>query len=154
MHDKADLLTNRTLLILNGTRPGGPGGDGHGDAALEQLREQCAALCSRLGMDLEFRQAKDEDQVLDWIASDSSQFDALILSPPGPVDSERYGAALEAASHPKKPVIEVHPDNVFLSDGEAHKPLQGPEGETGFVCGLGLQGYLLAIRAIAKRVQH
>ena len=154
IRNKANDLTNRTILILNSGLPGGSHDDRHGGPTSEQVRDACATVCAGLDIDLEFRQTDDQEQMLRSIASDGIRFSALILSPAGPVDPERYSAAVEAMSRSKIPVIEVHPGNVFLNNGDAYKPLPGPAGATGFVCGMGLQGYLLAIRAIAKRLQR
>jgi 3-dehydroquinate dehydratase len=92
--------------------------------------------------------------MLDWIARDSSHFDALLINPVGAVDSERYRSALEISARPSRPVIEVHLDNIFRKGDNAPKPLPGPDGETGLVCGLGLHSYSLGIRAIAERLQR
>jgi 3-dehydroquinate dehydratase len=51
-----------------------------------------------------------------------------------------------------KPVIEVHISNIFQQGGENTKPIQVPEGEVGFVSGLGIHSYDLAIRAVNKKL--
>ena len=153
-------MKNKTLLILNG--PGladlSAGGDRYGGVTLEQIQEESAALCAELGLDLEFRQTDDQDEMFRWIARDSDHFDALIINPvgylkSGTVDFDMYRSAIKMIAHLKKPVIEVHLTNIFRQGEELTKPLQGPEGEMGFICGLGIHSYLLGIRAVAKRLQ-
>lgn len=147
-------------MILNG--PGladlSAGDDGYGGVTLEQIQDESAALCAELGLRLEFRQSDDQDEMFRWIATDSDQFDALIINPvgyleSGTVDFDRYESAIKMIAHLKKPVIEVHLTNIFQQGEEQTKPLQGPEGEMGFICGLGIHSYLLGIKAVAKRLQ-
>lgn len=64
-----------------------------------------------------------------------------------------YRSAIKMIAHLKKPVVEVHLTNIFRQGDELTKPLQGPEGEMGFICGLGLHSYLLGIKAVAKRLE-
>jgi 3-dehydroquinate dehydratase len=52
-----------------------------------------------------------------------------------------------------KPVIEVHISNIFQQDVENTKPIQVPEGEMGFVSGLGIYSYVIAINAISKKLK-
>jgi 3-dehydroquinate dehydratase-2 len=154
-------MKDQTLLILNG--PGladlSIGGERYGNITLEQIRDACSALCNELGMDIEFRQTDDIDKMFRWIAEDSENFSALIINPVGylaahTVDFDMYHAAIKMIAHRHKPIVEVHLTNIFRDGAELTKPLQGPEGEMGFVCGLGIHSYLLGIKAVAKRLQH
>jgi len=153
-------MSNYTVLILNG-----PGladlsnydGYSYGKLTLERIREECVARCEQLGIEPDFRQTDDEDEMFRWIAKDSESFDALIINPVGysraaSVEFEMYRSAIKMVAHLKKPVIEVHITNIFQPGAEVTKPLQVPEGEMGFICGLGLHSYLLAIRAIERRL--
>ncbi|NIO43119.1 MAG: type II 3-dehydroquinate dehydratase [Burkholderiales bacterium] len=113
-------MKNKTLLILNG--PGladlSAGGDRYGGVTLEQIQEESAALCAELGMDLEFRQTDDQDEMIRWIARDSDHFGALIINPvgylkAGSVDFDMYRSAIKMIAHLNKPVIEVRLTNIF-----------------------------------------
>lgn len=159
-HDKVYRLKDKTILILNG--PGladlSARDDRYGGVTLEQIQAESAALCGELGMKLEFRQTDDQDEMFRWIARDSEHFDALIINPvghlkSGTADSEMFRSAIDRITHTNKPVIEVHLTNIFRQGEEPSKPLQGPEGQMGFVCGLGLKSYLLGIKAVAERLQ-
>ena len=152
-------MNDYTLLMLNG--PGladlSAGDDRYG-VTLKQIRDESAALCAELGMNVEFRQTDDQDEMFRWIARDSDHFDALIINPvgdlkSGTVDFDRCSSAIKKMAHLNKPVVEVRLTNIFRQSDELTKPLQGPEGEMGFVCGLGIHGYLLGIKAVAKRLQ-
>ena len=153
-------MTEETLLILNG-----PGladlsnydGNNYGKISLTEIETACTTLCNELGMKLDFRQTDDEEQMFQYIAKDSDNYDALIINPAGysraaSVDFEMYHSAIKLIAHTKKPVIEVHITNIFRPDAQITRPLQVPEGEMGFICGLGISSYLLAIEAAHKRL--
>lgn len=142
-------MRNNTILILNGP--------GLADSTLESIRAECSAHCEQPGLNLDFRQTDDEDEMFRWITKDSENIDALIINPVGyshatSIEFEMYRSALKATAHFKKPVIEVHMNNIFHADTGVAKPLQVPEAEIGFICGMGIQSYLLAIKAVERRL--
>lgn len=153
-------MTGNSFLVLNG--PGladlSAGEGRYGDITLERIRDKCSALCEQLGVGLDFRQTDDDEEMSRWIAKDSANFAALIINPvgyvgAGTVDSEMYRSAITMIVDLKKPIVEVHITNIFRDRSELARPLQRPEGEMGFICGLGIHGYLLAIRAVQQRLQ-
>ena len=157
------------LLIVNG-----PGladlrdfdGNRHGDKiTLGAIREACAALCGSLGMQMDFRQTEDEEEMFRWISQDSDGFDALIVNPIGTsraaaVEPERYRSSLMQLMRLNKPVIEVHLSNIFREGEDITQALQSPRGsggdrrDMGFICGLGLESYLLAIRGVVDMMKR
>lgn len=133
-------------------------GDGNGGVTLQQIQDECSTLCEELDMKLEFRQTDDQDEMARWIADDSDNFDALVINPMGraksaSVDSDKYRSAIKTLAHLNKPVIEVHLTNIFREDDVSIKPLQGPEGDTAFICGMGKHSYLLGVKAAARRLE-
>ena len=153
-------MADNTILILNG--PGlsdlSVGGTRYGDLTLDLIRDECSARCEQLGLALDFRQSDDQDEIFRWIAEDSGKFAGLIINPVGyfksnAVDFDRYRSAILEVAHLKKPVVEVHMTNIFTAGDKYARPLQAPEAELGFVCGLGLQSYLFAVNAIATKLQ-
>ena len=97
------------------------------------------------------RQSEDESEVAHWITSDAAHCQALIVNPSGgpSATSADYQVVLDALAHLDKPVVEVHLTNIFRTH---RKPLQGLSGSAGFVCGLGVGSYLLAIAAVAQQL--
>ena len=153
-------MKDNTILVLNG--PGladlSAAGTVFGDLSLEQIREACSSRCDQLGLALEFRQTDDDEEMMRWIAEDTDEFIGLIINPAGnmkskSVDFESYAAAIESVAHLKKPLVEVHVTNIFREGAESVRPLQVPASDTGFVCGLGIRSYLLAVNAIARKLQ-
>ena len=154
-------MGDRSILILNGpglADSGGRDGNGGDNLSLEQIEEGCSALCERLNLKMDFRQTDDQDEMSRWIIRSSEAFDALIINPGGhsraaSMEPELYHSALKMIAHLDRPVTEVHIANIFNRGTESTRPLQVPEAEMGFICGLGLHGYLLAIKAANQRLQ-
>ena len=59
-------------------------------------------------------------------------------------------ALLDALSVLSIPIIEVHLSNVFRRESFRHHSYVSPAA-TGVICGLGFDGYRLALRALAER---
>jgi 3-dehydroquinate dehydratase-2 len=152
----------KTVLILNG--PGLGDLRDYQDTSCEEitldgLRSECSALCDELGLDLEFRQTDDQDEMFRWIAKDSEKYDGVIINPVGHSRAaiemfELYRSAIQMIATLKKPVIEVHISNIYRQVEEVTQPLHEPAGEMGFICGFGTLSYLLAIRAMARKLNN
>ncbi len=114
-------MTDKTLLVLNGpglAELGDHDGNTYGNLTLDLIRDECTLLCEQLGVKLDFRQTDDEEEMFRFIAKDSEDFDALIINPVGysraaSVEFEMYRMAIKTIAHLKKPVIEVHLENIF-----------------------------------------
>jgi len=63
-----------------------------------------------------------------------------------------YRSAIQVIANLKKPIIEVHLTNIYRHLDDVNHPLHEPVGEMGFICGFGKRSYLLAIRAIARKL--
>lgn len=148
------------ILILNG-----PGladlrdDEGHFQQGLTlaRIRDECARLCRSLDMEADFRQTDDQQEMVDWIAKDGAGFDGIVINPAGysraaTVSLPAHLSAFQMKALLGKPVVEVHIENVFSDGAAGAQPMHEPEVDLGFVCGLGVQGYLIAIRSIAHRL--
>jgi 3-dehydroquinate dehydratase-2 len=151
---------SNTVLILNG-----PGlaalGDYHDrwdeSLTLDAIRGDCAKHCAELGLVPDFRQTDDPTVLLEWIAEGADGFGALIVNPGSAARSTAgtapsLRAAIEALVLRKRPVFEVHLDNLFRRNGPAVAGSDRPIGAMGLVCGLGRHGYRLALTAAARRL--
>ena len=107
---------------------------------------------------MDFRQTDDEAELSRFLKDGIEDFDALIINPVGhshvsSVDFTIYSSAIKMITQQNKPVIEVHISNIFQQGVENTRPIQVPEGEVGFVSGLGIHSYDLAIRAVNKKLR-
>jgi 3-dehydroquinate dehydratase len=153
-------MKTKSLLILNG--PGlddlrrlDSSFDEH--LTLTRIEQECGKLCASYGIEMTFRQGNVVSELFDWIAKGAKEYDALIINPIGYYSYEayekfeEYRSAIKMLAHLQKPIIEVHITNIFRHGASLIEPLREPDAEIGFISGLGLHSYLLAIQAIAER---
>lgn len=148
------------ILVLNGpglADLGDYSGSWHGQLTLDGIRADCQAVCDELGLELDFRQTDNQDEMFRWIAKDSESFDGVVINPVGHSKGmmevfELYRSAIQIIATLKKPVIEVHISNIFSQVEDVNQRLHEPEGDMGFVCGFGNFSYTLAIRAIHRKL--
>ena len=131
---------------------------GYGHLTLDIVRKKCAETCKIFNLKMVFRQTDDETELSRFLIEGTEDFDALIINPAGyshapSVDYTIYSSAIKTITRQNKPVIEVHISNIFQQGVENTKPIQVPKGEVGFVSGLGIHSYDLAIRAINKKLR-
>ena len=154
-------MKNNKLLIMNG-----PGLSdlsnfnemGYGQLTLDTVRKKCAESCKIFGLKMDFRQTDDEAELSRFLIEGIEDFDALIINPVGhshasSVDFTIYSSAIKTITRQNKPVIEVHISNIFQQGVENTKPIHVPKCEVGFVSGLGIHSYDLAIRAVNKKLR-
>ena len=154
-------MKNNKLLIMNG-----PGLSdlsnfnemGYGHLTLDIVRKKCSETCKIFGLKMDFRQTDDEAELSRFLIEGIEDFDALIINPVGyshasSVDFTIYSSAIKTITRQNKPVIEVHISNIFQQGVENSKPIHVPKCEVGFVSGLGIHSYDLAIRAVNKKLR-
>ena len=154
-------MKNKQVLIMNG-----PGLSdlsnynemGYGHLTLDIVRKKCAETCKIFGLKMDFRQTDDEAELSRFLKEGIEDFDALIINPAGyshalSVDYTIYSSAIKTITRQNKPVIEVHISNIFQQGVENTKPIQAPKCEVGFVSGLGIHSYDLAIKAVNKKLR-
>ena len=136
------LVIHGPNLNLLGTREPGI----YGAATLEDVNRQIMALAPEVGLGAEIFQSNSEGDIVDAIQSRS--FDLLIINPAAYTHTSV--AIRDAISATGKPAIEVHISNIYKREEfRRHSYISGVA--VGQICGLGVEGYLLAVRA-AKNI--
>ena len=130
---------------------------GYGHLTLDIVQKKFAETCKIFGLKMDFRQTDDEAELSRFLKDGIEDFDALIINPVGhshasSVDFTIYSSAIKTITRQNKPVIEVHISNIFQQGVENTKPIHVPKCEVGFVSGLGIHSYDLAIRAVNKKL--
>jgi 3-dehydroquinate dehydratase II len=119
----------------------------YGTTTLSQVRESCEQHATQLGLELSFHQSNHEGELVDWIQSARQTADAIIINPAG--YSFTSIAILDAIKAFEGVVIEVHISNIHARD-EHHRHSKISSAVAGVICGLGLNGYIAAMHAIAQ----
>ncbi len=139
-----------TVFILNGPNlnllgvrdPAVYGRDTLGD-----IEERCLRRAAALKLEIDFRQTNHEGQLVDWIQEARESADAIILN--AGAFTHTSLAVLDALSAADLPVIEVHLSNIFRRERFRHHSYVSLAA-AGVICGLGAQGYELALEAVAR----
>jgi 3-dehydroquinate dehydratase-2 len=122
----------------------------YGHDTLADIEERCLARASALGLQIEFRQSNHEGQLVDWIQEARETADGIILN--AAAFTHTSVAVLDALSAAGLPVIEVHLSNIFRREGFRHHSYVSLAAD-GVICGLGPQGYELALDAVASLIE-
>ena len=143
------LVLNGPNLNLLGTREPAI----YGSTTLADVQALCEATARQLGVALDFRQSNHEGVLIDWIHDAGSAFRAGALL--GVVCNAGAYTHTSVALHDAVkgagvPVVEVHISNVHAREPFRHHSYLSPVA-AGIVVGFGIDGYALAMQALARR---
>lgn len=140
----------RPVLIVNGPNLNMLGQrqpEIYGRETLGDIIRACRAEATRLGLDVEFRHSNKEGELVDFIQAARTGNAGIIIN--AGAYSHTSIAILDALQAAEKPVIEVHLSNIFRREAFRHHSYVSLAAQ-GVICGLGSQGYLLALAAMQQ----
>jgi 3-dehydroquinate dehydratase II len=138
-----------TVNVLNGPNLGRLGRrepDVYGDTTHDQLAGLIQREAVALGLEVVVRQSDSEAELLDWIHQAADAGEPVILNAGGLTHTSV--ALRDACAELRAPLIEVHISNVHAREEFRRHSYLSPIA-TGVIVGLGIQGYLLALRFLA-----
>ena len=118
----------------------------YGHESLDDIASMAKARADALGLALDFRQTNHEGELITWVQEARETARAIVINPAG--FGHTSVALLDALLFTELPVIEVHLSNIFRREPFRHHSHVSTAAK-GVICGLGAQGYLLAIEAVA-----
>ena len=117
----------------------------YGTATLQEVNDKLLELAAQLGVRLEAFQSNQEGKLIDMIQATDA---AGIVINPGALTHYSY-AIRDALDDFQGPIMEVHLSNIHAREPfRQHSVTAGVA--KGLVCGLGLDSYLLGLRAVVK----
>ncbi|OPZ71942.1 MAG: 3-dehydroquinate dehydratase [Firmicutes bacterium ADurb.Bin456] len=116
----------------------------YGDLTLEQINRRLGDLAAELGVTVNFHQSNCEGQLIDFLQDAARETRAVVFNP-GAYTHYSY-ALRDAVAALDIPVIEVHLTNIHAREAFRRHSVIAPVA-SGQISGLGLTGYLLALRA-------
>ena len=122
----------------------------YGHDTLGDIEERCTARAASLGLEIDFRQTNHEGQIVDWIQEARESADGIILN--AGALTHTSVAVLDALAAAELPVVEVHLSNIFRRESFRHHSYVSLAAN-GVICGLGAQGYELALDAMARLIE-
>ncbi len=118
----------------------------YGANTLDDVEALCAETAEKLGLAIDFRQSNIEGELVTWIQESRGRSSGIIINPAAYTTTSI--ALLDALLISDQPVIEVHITNIHRRE-EFRQHSYVSKVATGVICGLGIAGYALALRAMA-----
>ena len=141
------------VYVLNGPNLGRLGTrqvDVYGVTSYAELAESCRRLGAELGFEVDVRQTDAEHEMIGWLHAAADEAAPVVLNP-GAWSHYSY-AIRDACALLRAPLVEVHISNIHAREEFRHHSVVSAVA-TGVICGLGVDGYRLALRHLADRVR-
>jgi 3-dehydroquinate dehydratase II len=138
------VLNGPNLNLLGSREP-----EIYGHTTLADIETLTRARAGQLGLSVEFRQSNHEGQLVDWLQEARTAAAGVILN--AGAYTHTSVALHDALKAVDVPVIEVHISNPHRREPFRHTSYVSPVA-TGVICGVGAQGYALAVEALATLV--
>ncbi|MBW0016898.1 MAG: type II 3-dehydroquinate dehydratase [Mycobacterium sp.] len=138
-----------TVHVINGPNLGRLGRrepDVYGSTTYDELTAAVEREAAEVGLKVVVRQSDSESELLDWIHLAADAGEPVILNAGGLTHTSV--ALRDACAELSAPLIEVHISNVHAREEFRRQSYLSPVA-TGVIVGLGIQGYLLALRYLA-----
>ncbi|MBY6065691.1 type II 3-dehydroquinate dehydratase [Leisingera aquaemixtae] len=141
------LVLNGPNLNLLGTRQP----EVYGSVTLAMVEEACVEHAKKLGLDVACLQSNHEGALIDAIHEAKGQHQGIILN--AGAYTHTSIALMDALISVEIPAVEVHLSNIHAREPFRHTSYISKVA-LGQICGFGAQGYLLALDALAARLNE
>jgi len=124
----------------------------YGAHTLADVEQLCAQAAARNQLALRFHQSNHEGALIDWLheagqLQREGQLAGVVLN--AAAYTHTSVALMDAIKGAALPVIELHISNVHARESFRHHSYIAPVAKA-VICGLGVQGYSIAIDAVAQ----
>ena len=123
----------------------------YGSVTYDELKNNCLKYSKSLEINIEFTQSNIEGEIVTIIQQAKKKYDGLIINAAG--FTHTSVAIRDALVIFKKPIIELHISNIYKREEFRHKSMISGV-VTGIICGLGVNGYILAINAMHELLKN
>jgi len=123
----------------------------YGSVTYDDLKNNCLKYSKSLEINIEFTQSNIEGEIVTIIQEAKEKYDGLIINAAG--FTHTSVAIRDALAIFKKPSIELHISNIYKREEFRHKSMIS-DVVTGIICGLGVNGYILAINAMHELLKN
>ena len=117
----------------------------YGSVTFDEIKKNCLKKARELNINLDFLQSNVEGEIVTIIQNARNKYDGIIINAAG--FTHTSVAIRDALDLFKKPIIELHISNIYKREEFRHKSMISGV-VTGVICGLGGNGYILAINAM------
>ncbi len=145
---------NQKILVINGPNLnllGTREKEKYGQSSLEDIKKKCESHANKLSLNIKFEQSNVEGEIVNFIQEARKKYDGIIINAGGYTHTSV--AILDALLAVKKPTIELHITNIYKREDFRHKSLISKAAD-GIICGLGADGYVMALDGIKKIINN
>lgn len=119
----------------------------YGTITLAEIEKELSLLATKLDVEISFFQSNHEGEIVDKIQSSTNIISGIIINPAAFTHTSI--AIRDALAAISTPIIEVHISNIYAREKFRHKSYVAPIA-LGQIAGLGIDGYLFALRKLAS----
>ena len=123
----------------------------YGSIKYEDLKKKTLEYSKKIGINVDFTQSNIEGEIVTIIQEARKKYDGLIINAAG--FTHTSVAIRDALAIYKKPSIELHISNIHSREEFRQNSLISAV-VTGIICGLGANGYILAINAMHELLNN
>ncbi len=123
----------------------------YGRETLADVEKMCRAEAERLGLAIDFAQSNHEGDLVDRIQQARDKNSAIVIN--AGAYTHTSVALLDALNAAELPAVEVHISNIYKRESFRHHSYISPAA-VGVIAGLGIQGYVLALQALARLLKR
>jgi 3-dehydroquinate dehydratase-2 len=123
----------------------------YGHETLADVERDCRRLAEELKLELRFHQSNREYELIDWIHEAREDGAGIVINPAA--FTHTSVALLDALNTFEGPVIECHISQVHKREAFRHHSYVSLRAD-GVLAGFGTQGYLLALRRLARLIDE
>ena len=123
----------------------------YGKITFNDLKDICLEHSKKIGINLDFFQSNVEGEIVTKIQNARKEYDGIIINAAGYTHTSV--SIRDAIDIFKKPIIELHISNIYKREEFRQKSLISNIA-TGIICGLGSNGYILAINAMHELLKN
>jgi len=123
----------------------------YGSVTYDELKNNCIKYSKTLEINIEFTQSNIEGEIVTFIQKAKKDYHGMIINAAG--FTHTSVAIRDALTIFKKPIIELHISNIYKREEFRHKSMIS-DVATGIICGLGANGYILAINAMHELLKN
>ena len=144
----------KKIIILNGPNLnllGEREKSQYGRFSLKDVENSCKEVSNKKGLELTMFQSNLEGELIEKIQKSRNDQDGLIINAGGYTHTSV--AIHDALKILKIPIIELHITNIYNREDFRHKSLISRVAK-GVICGFGVDGYIMAIKAMEKFLEQ
>lgn len=123
----------------------------YGSTTIDDVEALCAETAESLGLAIDFRQTNGEGELVSWVQEMRGRAAGIVINPAGYTTTSI--ALMDALLASELPVIEVHVTNIHRREEFRHNSYVSKVA-VGVIAGLGVNGYALALQAMAAILEE